>query len=332
MLAEPSPYPSFATDNPDYPMKTFRPVLAFLATLALAAAAQAAPKSVLVVTTTTGFRHSSIEVAEKVIAQLGEQSGAFTVDYARVTPPSVPRKPNAPKATGDEKKDSAAKKRYDEELAKYQADEPRIKDLTKKYADDQKRVLAEKMSAEALKKYDAIIFANTTGDLPLPDREAFIKWVESGKGFCAMHSGSDTFHGFRPYVEMLGGEFRTHGPQVTVTAVNKAPQHPATKHLPARWEIFDEIYEFKSHEQGGVKELLSMDQHPHTKAPGYNGMSWYRNVGKGRVFYTSLGHREDMWDPAWKDGGGNRKNPPAIALAYQQHILGGIKWALGLEK
>ncbi len=296
------------------------------------ASVQAAPKSVLVVTTTTGFRHSSIEVAEKVIAQLGEQSGAFTVDYARVTPPSLPRKPNAPKATGNEEKDNAAKKRYEDELAKYQAEEPKIKDLNKKYSDDQKRVLAEKLSPDALKKYDAVIFANTTGDLPLPDKDAFIKWVEAGHGFCAMHSGSDTFHGFRPYVEMLGGEFKTHGAQVTVTAINKEPSHPAAKHLPAQWEIFDEIYEFKSHEQGNVHELLSMDKHPQNKAPGYNGMSWYRNVGQGRVFYTSLGHREDMWDPAWKDGGGNRKNPPAIALAYQQHILGGIKWALGSEK
>jgi len=60
-------------------------------------------------------------VAEKIIAQLGEQSGAFTVDYARATPPSVPRKPNAPKPTGDEKKDAAAKKRYDDDLAKYRS-------------------------------------------------------------------------------------------------------------------------------------------------------------------------------------------------------------------
>jgi type 1 glutamine amidotransferase len=52
----------------------------------------------------------------------------------------------------------------------------------------------------------------------------------------------------------------------------------------------------------------------------------------GRVFYTSLGHREDVWDPNWKDGKGERKNPPEVARAYQQHLLGGIKWALGLEK
>jgi len=303
-----------------------------LAVLLVPLIASAASKKVLVVTVTTGFRHSSIEVAERVIAELGGKSGAFTVDYARVTPPDVMKQPRAPKATGNAKRDEAAKKRYEAELAKYKADETHIKTVLAKYADEQKQVLAQKMSASALKTYDAVIFANTTGDLPLPDPQAFIDWVKAGHGFCAMHSGSDTFHKFPTYIEMLGGEFKTHGPQVAVTAINKNPKHPATKHLPAAWDIFDEIYEFKSHEQSNVNELLSMDKHPQTKEPGYNGMSWYRTPGKGRVFYTSLGHREDMWDPNWKDAQGQRKNPPAIALAYQQHILGGIKWALGLEK
>ena len=315
-------------------MKTRLPRLFAILVLSalVASSALAAQKKVLVVTTTTGFRHSSIETAEKVIAELGEKSGAFTVDYARVTPPNVMRKPNAPKPTGDAKKDEVNKKRFDADMAKYKTVEAESNAALKKYAEEQKAVLAEKMSPAALKNYDAVIFAETTGDLPLPDKEAFIKWVEAGHGFCAMHSSSNTFHQLRPYIEMLGGEFKTHGPQVSVVAHNKDPKHPAAKHLPAQWEIFDEIYEFKSHEQANVHELLSMDKHPQTKEPGYNGMSWYRTPGKGRVFYTSLGHREDMWDPAWKDGKGERKNPPAVALAYQQHILGGIKWALGLEK
>jgi len=51
--------------------------------------------------------------------------------------------------------------------------------------------------------------------------------------------------------------------------------------------------------------------------------------GSGRVFYTSLGHREDVWDPdpELKD----RKNAPVISKAYQAHVLGGIEWALGLK-
>ena len=63
----------------------------------MAAPAQAAPKRVLVVTVTLGFRHSSIPTAEKVIAKLGEDTGAFTVDYARV-------EPNDPQFKGDDGK------------------------------------------------------------------------------------------------------------------------------------------------------------------------------------------------------------------------------------
>ena len=122
-------------------------------TLGAATLAHAAPKKVLVVTVTLGFRHSSIPTAEKVIAKLGEETGAFTVDYARV-------EPNDPQFKGDNGK----------------PDPEKVKAAIT-------AVLAEKMSAQALKQYDAIVFANTTGDLPLPDTQAFLDWIKSGKGF-----------------------------------------------------------------------------------------------------------------------------------------------------
>src|SRR5437879_7270915 len=77
--------------------------VALACSLALAAAAPT-PRKVLVVTTTTGFRHSSIETAERILEKLGRESGAFTVDYARVTPPKRPNKPTPPKDTGDAEK------------------------------------------------------------------------------------------------------------------------------------------------------------------------------------------------------------------------------------
>jgi len=54
-------------------------------------------------------------------------------------------------------------------------------------------------------------------------------------------------------------------------------------------------------------------------------------VGKGRVFYTSLGHREDLWDPAWKERDGSRKNAPEVSAAFQRHLLDGIRWTLRIE-
>jgi uncharacterized protein len=260
-----------------------------------------ATKRALVVTTTAGFRHSSIPTAEKVIGELAKKSGAFTVDYAGVDP-------NAPEFKGaDGKPDPAI---VNAAIAK---------------------VLAEKLSPAALKNYDAVIFANTTGDLPLPDPQAFLEWIKSGKGFVGMHSATDTFHGFRPYIEMIGGEFKTHGPQATVDAINQDPSCPACRHLPARWTVFDEIYQLQSFDRATVHGLLTLNQHPNDKTPGDYPIAWIKEYCKGRVFYTSLGHREDIWDANWKDARGERKNSPAVAEAYQQHILNGILWALGLE-
>ena len=269
-------------------------------TFGFATPAQAAPKKVLVVTTTTtkSFRHSSIPTAERIIGDLAKESGAFTVDYARV-------EPSDPEFKGaDGKRDNA---KVDAAI---------------------KAVLAEKMSPAALKKYDAVIFANTTGDLPLPDNQAFLDWIKSGKGFVGMHSATDTFPGFPGYTEMIGGHFKTHGAQVKVDAINQDPECPICKHLPAKWEVFDEIYQMKDFDRTKVHGLLTLDKHPNNDTPGDYPIAWCKEYGKGRVFYTSLGHREDVWDPAWPD----RKNSKEVAEAYQKHILGGIRWALGLEK
>jgi type 1 glutamine amidotransferase len=188
----------------------------------------------------------------------------------------------------------------------------------------------EMLSTESLKKYDAVIFANTTGDLPIPDRDAFINWVKEGHGFVGMHSASDTYHGFRPYIEMLGGEFQTHGAQVHVDAINQDPQCAACKHLSEKFGVFDEIYIIKSFDRSTVHGLLTLTAHPNNNTPGDFPIAWKKEFGKGRVFYTSLGHREDVWDDN-TPANFKRQNSREIAQAYQQHILGGIKWALGLE-
>lgn len=249
--------------------------------LCLAETSYAAPKKVLVVTVTKGFRHSSIPTAEKVLGELAQSSGAFAVDYART----------------------------DEDIA-------------------------QKMTTAALQRYDGIIFANTTGDLPLPDKQAFLDWIKSGKAFIGMHSATDTFRGHKPldpYVEMIGGEFVHHGAQVEVDCINQDAAHPACRELGKTFHLKDEIYLLNGFERSKVHGLLTLDKHPNEKTPGDYPIAWCKMYGQGRVFYTSLGHREDVWDPNWTDKG-KRDNPKEVSEAYQKHILGGIKWALGLEK
>ena len=267
--------------------------LLVLALVALTGSGFAAEKKrVIVCTVTTGFRHSSIPFAEKTLEKLGKESGLYeVVDFAR--------QPTS--------KDPA--------LMKESMDKLSPENLTKN-------------------KIDAVIFANTTGDLPLPDRDGFIKWIEEGHGFCGMHSAGDTFHGFPGYLNMLQAEFKGHGRQVPADLVAGDKAHPANAAIGDAWPIsLEEMYEFKdgSHDREKLRALWFLRHHPQNQnQAGYFPVSWCRMAGKGHVFYTSLGHREDLWDET--DAVKDRKNSPEISKQYQAHILGGIKWALGLEK
>jgi type 1 glutamine amidotransferase len=268
---------------------------------------QAAPKKVLVVTTTTGFRHSSIPNLEKVIAQLGKDSGGFTVDFVQ-QPPGKP---------ADLKKDAT------------EAQSAAFKTAEDAWAVSLKAAL-QKLSPESLKNYDGVIFASTTGDLPVPDPQGLLDWIKAGHAFIGIHAASDTFHKWPGFIEMLGGEFARHGPQVGVECLNEDPQHPANAQLGKTWTISqEEIYQFKNYDAAKVHDLLILDKHPENNSPGHFPVSWCKPFGDGKVFYTSLGHREDIIDadPNLTD----RKNSAEISKAYQAHILGGINWALGLK-
>jgi type 1 glutamine amidotransferase len=177
--------------------------------------------------------------------------------------------------------------------------------------------VARMLTRSALADVDAVVFANTTGSLGVPDLAALLNWVQDGHGFAGMHSASDTYHDAPAYLDMLGNEFLTHGDQATVDAIVENTSHPASSPLGPRFRVFDEIYKFTKSNRGSVTMLLSLDRHPADGLPeaGQQGdlpLAWVKSHGRGRVFYTALGHREDVWQ--------NR--------LYQEHILGGIRWIL----
>jgi type 1 glutamine amidotransferase len=162
-------------------------------------------------------------------------------------------------------------------------------------AEDVRRML----TPAALADVAAVVFANTTGNVGVPDLDAFLGWIAAGRGFAGVHSASDTYHDAPAYLEMLGNEFATHGNQVDVNAVVENGAHPAVAHL------------------GGVTPLLTLDRYPadgleHAGEPGDLPLAWARSYGAGRVFYTALGHREELWRDQ----------------RFQQHILGGIRAVL----
>lgn len=176
--------------------------------------------------------------------------------------------------------------------------------------------VAQAVTADRLKGIHLVFFANTTGNLNFtPEgKKAFYDWMEAGGAYAGVHSAGDTFHGDGAYLTLVGGEFQTHGPQRKVTIYNQSERHPACAHIGASFEIFDEIYEFKNWERSRVHVLLTMKKHPQRDETGDFPVAWTKRYGKGRMFYTSLGHREDVYE-----------NP-----LYLEHLKGGIVWALGM--
>ncbi|MFM8982906.1 MAG: ThuA domain-containing protein, partial [Spartobacteria bacterium] len=179
-------------------------------------------------------------------------------------------------------------------------------------------------------RIDAVIFCNTSGPLPLPDAQGFSDWVRSGGAFIGMHAGSDTLKDSLPYTGMLCGTFDGHGPQVPATLHAGDKEHPANGNIGDIWTLSqEEMYLIKNHDRDKVRSIWFMRHHPNKpEEKGFFPVAWVRGLGEGRVFYTSLGHREDIWsiDPALP----KRLNSIETASQFRSHLLGGIRWALGL--
>jgi type 1 glutamine amidotransferase len=176
------------------------------------------------------------------------------------------------------------------------------------------------ISESGLRGYDAVFFY-TTGELPLDETQktALLAFVEGGHGFAGAHSATDTFYKWPEYGEMIGGYFDGHPWDEEITVRVEEPQHPSTRHLPATFQIADEIYQFRNWSRAGTRVLLSLDPSSvDLSAKGVNrkdrdfALAWTRQYGKGRVFYTALGHRPEVW----KDE------------RFQKHLLGGLLWVM----
>ena len=197
-------------------------------------------------------------------------------------------------------------------------------------------------SPSYLAQFDAVFFY-TTGNLLEPGtdgqppmtpegKQALFDYVASGKGFIGSHSASDTFHTnneskkgperYRnfgedadPYVKFLGGEFIKHGAQQKATMRVVDAKFPGLAKHAAGFDLHEEWYSLKDFRPDLhvllVQETESMKGIEYER-PAYPA-TWARKHGKGRVFYTSMGHREDVWT-----------NP-----IFQDILIGGVSWAVG---
>jgi hypothetical protein len=172
--------------------------------------------------------------------------------------------------------------------------------------------MAAELTADRLRDVKVVMFVNTTGELPLPSRAELFRWIEEGGSFIGVHSASDTWHASPEYISILGGEFETHPDQTIGEVFVDDREHPATAPLDSPLAIFEEFYLFRNFDPQRVRLLLSLRAHPESGVPGSFPMAWTRAHGAGRVFYTALGHRIDVWTSEW----------------FRQHLTGAIAWGL----
>jgi uncharacterized protein len=294
----------------------FRPVLvlaaAFMAAASVPAAAvrqPSAPKRVLLLTHNTFYNHSNLEAIEDVLPEWGK-TARFTVTSLQGYKQTVACTTQKPC-------------------------EPGVADLSM-------------ITHKYLAQFDAIV-ASTNGELPFTDegKQALVDFVrKDGKGIVFLHQSVVTSYGWKAWGELLGGYIGTSNlfdgtntaKRVAVMKVEDR-KHPATRNLPPSWTLDDEYYQFEktvgtrgptklpvpfAFDRKNVHVLVSFDSE-RTDFTGLKGWEkggdypqvWYQTPGKGRTFYTAIGHREDLW----------RSDP-----TYRQFMVGAIRWVLRLEK
>jgi uncharacterized protein len=243
-------------------MKTARRIL--LLVLSMIASSHGCPaqsasqpqKHLLIIGEEKGYRHEAVSHAMATIERLGRENGMWTTTI-----------------------------RTDTEA------------LTKKKLE---------YNAKNLTDFDAVMFY-TGGELEMnaEQKAALLSFVhDDGKGFIGVHSATITFTKWPEYGEMVGGYFDEH-PWGTFEApiVVEDPAFPGMQQWPKSFLWKDEIYQLKDFSRDKVRVLMRLDagkldlnnSRVHRK-DGDFAVTWAKPFGKGRVYYSTLGHLEQNWD------------------------------------
>lgn len=169
---------------------------------------------------------------------------------------------------------------------------------------------------KTLKQYAAVIWLSTTGDvLNATQQEAFERYIRAGGGYVGIHSASASEKEWPWFGQLTGAVFVNHPPDPVpgvVQVINR--KDPSTAHLPERWAWKDEWYNFNKR-VSNVEVLFLADEKTFEGGTEgeYHPLAWKHGFDGGRAFYTALGHLPTAYDDP----------------LFQQHILGGIQYAIG---
>jgi type 1 glutamine amidotransferase len=145
-----------------------------------------------------------------------------------------------------------------------------------------------------------------------------LQFVREGGGFVAAHVALTAFDSWPEFLDLIGARFDQHPIVGPGTIVNENPAFPATRHFPPTFAFSDEFYQPKDHSREKIDVLLRLDlsnvpPSPRLRLNGDYPLAWAKTYGKGRVFYSSLGHAASTWD----------------IRDVQQMYFEAVRWALG---
>lgn len=178
---------------------------------------------------------------------------------------------------------------------------------------------AEQFNEENLKKYAAVVFLSTTGDVLNEAQQAdFERYIQAGGGYVGIHAAADTEYDWPWYGKLVGGYFNGH--PSTPSNVQRGQifvidrTHPSTQHLRDTIERTDEWYDYRNM-YPGVKILMRINEKSYvgSRMKNNHAICWYHEYDGGRAWYTAGGHTSESF-----------YEPDFIA-----HLAGGLRYAIG---
>jgi type 1 glutamine amidotransferase len=281
-------------------------VAAGLSAHTTATAQPPAKKRLLLVTDSGGFVHDSVGVAEEVLKDIGPKNG-FEVTAWRFT-----RDPDK------KQKYKADKNAPEKEVTVLEAYSNEFRKRTGLTVEKQN---CGRVNKDTLKNFDVVLFFTTGNPVTKEELADLMDWVKAGGAFAGTHCATDTLYN-TGYGELVGAYFDGHPWHQKIKVTVEDPKHPAAAGFKTGDEITDEIYQFRDapYSREKLHILLSVDngsidvnKQGVKRADKDFAIAWVQQFGKGRSFYTSLGHRKEVW-----------KDP-----RFQEHLIGGLKWATG---
>jgi len=168
---------------------------------------------------------------------------------------------------------------------------------------------------EQLPKFDVVIFSNSTGRVLSDEQQKVLEdYVQNGGTLIGIHGAGDDSHHWDWYEQNLMGARFSHHPldpqlQEAEVMLNDQPDSLLAAGLPASWKHTDEWYVFlENPRQKGFTVLFNIDGDKILPSGNLlwikdkdfgmgkdHPVAWYRTVGSGRTFYTSIGHHGGAW-------------------------------------